>query len=386
MKRNCLLALLALLAAMTAQAVAAAVWTKEYQVEVILGDGDSQMQARNLATEQIRQKAVTEAGSYIERTQELRNDQLSETIRSIGAALVKISVIKEVMAIHSSGRAALKMTANATVDESVIMERVRRVQQDDRLAKRLRELETDNARLRTEVFSLIDRAETSQRQAGTQSLAEDSARIRRNLDALQVNAEVVAKLFVPGEFVSLAVTGEKKLQDVKRHYDEVVLPQLRAAKVTGTIIGVRRSGNIYLADVALEWEFPRPLKDIVAGLEGKLIMSPSGIGRTDICFLSYQNYNGDKAFENRADLLQHVIERGDISALLRVEVKGSFLHWWESETYMVPIASFRGDRYCITNSGGRSEIVLTEYQARNVTGLVGSVSVEASEWYRRTRR
>jgi len=386
MKRGCLYALFGLLAAITAQTVTAEVWIKEYQVEVVLGDGDSQLQARNLATEQIRQKAAAEAGTYIERTQELRNDQLTETIRSIGAALVRITAIDEAMAIHPSGRAVLKMTAKATVDESAIMERVKRVQQDDRLAHRLRDLETDNARLRTEVFSLIDGAETWQRQANKQSLADDRARLRRNQDALQENAEAVAKLFEPGEFVSLALAGEQELQDAKRYYDEVVFPQLKAARVTGSINQVRREGNGYVAEITWGWKFPGSLKDTVAGLDGKLIMSPPGMGTTDICFFSYQNRNGDAPFENRGDLLKHMIERGDIRAILTMEVTGSFLHWGEGVSYMAPIASYRGDGYCIVNSGGRSAVVLSEYQAKNVAGLVGSVELEASELYRRTRR
>lgn len=73
----------------------ASIWSKNITVDYYLGDGDSKSTARELALEQIKLKASSEAGTYIQNTTALSNDNLREHIQVISASMIKLSNIKE---------------------------------------------------------------------------------------------------------------------------------------------------------------------------------------------------------------------------------------------------------------------------------------------------
>ena len=100
-------------------------WTKDYSYGHKMGDNDSRNLAKEAAVEQIKLKAAQEAGTYIQGTTTLTNGQLEETITQIGASIVKLVVQADKISVDENGHQLLTVTANATVDEAVMQERIK---------------------------------------------------------------------------------------------------------------------------------------------------------------------------------------------------------------------------------------------------------------------
>lgn len=129
-------------------------WTKDYSYEHKMGDNDSRNLAKEAAIEQIKLKAAQEAGTYIQGTTTLTNGQLEETITQIGASIVKVVVQSDKISVNDAGNQLLTITANATVDESIMQERIKALQEDANKAKLLQQLASENEKLRTEMSTL----------------------------------------------------------------------------------------------------------------------------------------------------------------------------------------------------------------------------------------
>ena len=129
-------------------------WTKDYSYEHKMGDNDSRNLAKEAAIEQIKLKAAQEAGTYIQGTTTLTNGQLEETITQIGASIVKVVVQSDKISVNDAGNQLLTITANATVDESIMQERIKALQEDANKAKLLQQLASENEKLRTEMTTL----------------------------------------------------------------------------------------------------------------------------------------------------------------------------------------------------------------------------------------
>ena len=119
-------------------------WTKDYSYEHKMGDNDSRNLAKEAAIEQIKLKAAQEAGTYIQGTTTLTNGQLEETITQIGASIVKVVVQSDKISVNDAGNQLLTITANATVDESIMQERIKALQEDANKAKLLQQLASEN--------------------------------------------------------------------------------------------------------------------------------------------------------------------------------------------------------------------------------------------------
>lgn len=129
-------------------------WMKEYSYEHKMGDNDSRNLAKEAAIEQIKLQAAQEAGTYIQGTTTLANGQLEETITQIGASVVKIVLQSDKILVDSSGNQILRVNASAIVDESVMQERIKALQEDANKGKLLQQLAIENEKLRTELVEL----------------------------------------------------------------------------------------------------------------------------------------------------------------------------------------------------------------------------------------
>ena len=129
-------------------------WTKDYSYEHKMGDNDSRNLAKEAAIEQIKLKAAQEAGTYIQGTTTLTNGQLEETITQIGASIVKVVVKSDQISIDDTGHQLLTLIANATVDETVMQERIKALQEDVNKSKLLQQLAIENEKLRTDLVEL----------------------------------------------------------------------------------------------------------------------------------------------------------------------------------------------------------------------------------------
>lgn len=132
-------------------------WDKNYHSNYLLGDGDSRLSARRATVLQIQQQAIQEAGVYIQAESVLHNNELDEKIEQMTAAIVQIEVLNEQFMVDAAtGQQRLLLEARASVDESVLAERVRNLQQQNRSSAELKQLATDNQALQQKLELLLE--------------------------------------------------------------------------------------------------------------------------------------------------------------------------------------------------------------------------------------
>lgn len=119
----------ALLGACLAIPFPAAAWTQVYTQTYLMGDSDSRLSARQNVIARIQQQAAQESGTYIQGTTQLVNDRLDEHIRQESAAIVRVEVVYEKFDLLPSGQVQLALQARATVDDSVLQDRIRDLRQ-----------------------------------------------------------------------------------------------------------------------------------------------------------------------------------------------------------------------------------------------------------------
>ncbi len=163
----------------------ASAWSKDYQTQYLLGDNDSRLSAKQNALAQIQLQAAQEAGTYIQGTTSLVNDQLEERINQVSAAIVAVAVISERFELSANGQQRLLLTARANVDESLLKQRVQAIQQQTNKAVELQKLAQDNGQMRQQLEQRQNQQPLlSALQEQQQKLASDNQQLRQQLQVL----------------------------------------------------------------------------------------------------------------------------------------------------------------------------------------------------------
>lgn len=175
--------LVALAGVITLQAQA---WTKDYQTHYVLGDSDSRLSAKQNALSQLQLQAIKEAGTYIQGTTNLVNDQLQEQIQQVSAAIVSLNVLSEHFGFNANGQQELVLQARATVDESILQKRVQALYVPTTVEQKL------SQQLRDEMASLeAQRQQLVQEQQ--QQLAAENQRLKQQLQQQAQTTETLQK-------------------------------------------------------------------------------------------------------------------------------------------------------------------------------------------------
>jgi hypothetical protein len=182
----------------------ASAWSKDYQTQYLLGDNDSRLSAKQNALAQTQLQAAQEAGTYIQGSTSLVSDQLEERINQVSAAVVTVAVVSERFELTANGQLRLSLTARANVDESILKERVRAIQQEAGKAAELQKMAQANDQIRQQLDSLAQQRQNQQPllsalQEQQQKLAADNQQLRQQLQLLakQRAAQAVAPPTTP---------------------------------------------------------------------------------------------------------------------------------------------------------------------------------------------
>jgi hypothetical protein len=164
-------------------------WSKDYQTQYLLGDNDSRLSAKQHALAQIQLQAAQEAGTYIQGSTRLINDQLEERIHQESAAVVTVEVLSERFELAANGQQKLYLAAKANVDESVLKERVRSLQIDAIKVEDMQKIVQDNGKMRQQLEAIVQQRQSQQPllsviEAQQQKLAADNQKLREQLQAL----------------------------------------------------------------------------------------------------------------------------------------------------------------------------------------------------------
>ena len=234
-------------------------WTKDYSYEHKMGDNDSRNLAKEAAVEQIKLKAAQEAGTYIQGTTTLSNGQLEETITQIGASIVKVVVQSDKISVDDTGHQLLIVTANATVDETVMQERIKALREDANKAKLLQQLASENEKLRAEMTTL---AKQRVQELDSGKLAEIVAReatLRKDLAANFSSTEQVFK-----SVVSVIDIANQQALALKSEFDKIAaewelnfFQPLSKPKIIKAEVGEMKlsdDGQFYSGKIVIEWQ------------------------------------------------------------------------------------------------------------------------------------
>lgn len=227
-------------------------WSRPYEIDYIMGDGDSRSSARQAAIEQIKTRASAEAGTYIQTTTTLHeNGDLTESIQTLGASMVKVDVMKERLGVNPSGQAVLSLMANVTLDDAELGRRVKLLQEDKKRAVLVDQLKNENFTLRQELDQIHSALANKTESGITEGLlARQSAAINR----LAENNRAVARVFEPGTLLSMANRNTDLLELAKRDLDENFYAHLMHSNVTAKIESVEATGDGYVALVRVGWD------------------------------------------------------------------------------------------------------------------------------------
>jgi hypothetical protein len=238
-----------LLASLPAQAVE---WSKLFEVEYLMGDGDNRTSARQAALELLKVKASGEAGTYIQSTTTMHTgSEMTENIQLIGASMVKVSDVKDKLSLNQSGQAVLRVTAKATIDESELVKRVEALQQDKEKARLIKVLQAENnelflelKKIRNALISNLDASKTAE------LITQQDNAVRR----LTSNSLTVTQVFERGTLLQLASKNTDALSRAKLELDENLFKPLLKTPISAKVESVEEDGKGgYVAMVRLGW-------------------------------------------------------------------------------------------------------------------------------------
>lgn len=267
-------------------------WTKDYSYEHKMGDNDSRNLAKEAAVEQIKLKAAQEAGTYIQGTTTLTNGQLEETITQIGASIVKIVVQADKISVDEAGHQLLTVTANATVDEAVMQERIKALQEDANKAKLLQQLTSENEKLRAEMTAL---AQQRAQELDSQKLATIVAReatLRKDLATNLTSTEQVFKSVVSAIDIANqeALILKNEFDKIEAEWDlKFFQPMMKPKIIQADVVNMKLSdsGQYYEGIIVIKWQND-PNKDV----EQFICQQQSSICKAEGIFSYHDGYNG----------------------------------------------------------------------------------------------
>ena len=172
----------------------------------VLGDGESPVDARNLAFEEGKRRAAELAGTYVQSDLIVENDRIRKsTITTISAGFLSTVVLDEKRSLTEDGRLSLTLSLEATLDKKELRERVERLK-DPELVRQLETLQGENEKLRSRL------AELSKLSTNSPDIVARRAEILSDIDR---NQGRVRKIFEKKTLLDLARATEMEYLNAK---------------------------------------------------------------------------------------------------------------------------------------------------------------------------
>ena len=261
-------------------------WSKSYEVDYAMGDGDNKTSARQAALEQIKLKASAEAGTYIQSTTTMQeNGDLTQNVQMLSATMVKIGNAEEKLTVNQTGQAVLQVTAIASLDDGELFRRVQMLQKDKEKERQVKRLQAENEQLNKELARIRSALAINKDPASTASLLSmQNTTIKR----IEDNGNTITKVFSRGTLLQMASQDSVDFEKAKRDLDDNFLNVILNSKISAEIESVEASGNGYAALVRVGWDVDtKKLYPVVQRYLTLSSLKNGGISAT-----SYENTNG----------------------------------------------------------------------------------------------
>lgn len=221
-------------------------FTIELEDSYQLGEGESQISARENLIQKLTHEASTKAGKYIQsETQLTKSGELVSQIQAVSASMIKVDVLSENLGLIN-GRIALTIKARLEIDDAELKNRIRLMQEDKTKAEAIRKLQAENEALLAELAALKNKREGASLKEASQ-LTSREVRIR---ELLAKNSESVASVFKQGTLFAMAQQDKAKkstiVEDFSEKYTSYWLNDF-AQDLKPEIIEVREDGQVTVA-------------------------------------------------------------------------------------------------------------------------------------------
>ena len=122
-----------------------------------LGDGDSKIDARNLALNEAKRTAANKVGSYIESLTVVKNNQITaDVIREFSAGIMKVKVINEKLSLTKRGNLKMTVKIKAIVDEKSVKRQLKQISSNRQKLKVIKNLERKNKASVTKIVKTLE--------------------------------------------------------------------------------------------------------------------------------------------------------------------------------------------------------------------------------------
>lgn len=257
------------------QVAAAQEWSQVVSIEYAMGDNEARATARQAALEELKRKAASAAGTYVQSTTTLlESGELKESVSMIGASIVRLTDVQESLAVEGENRLVLRVTARAIVDEKALKDRIRALHEDADKAKHIHALQEENENLRAELRQI--RTELAGEMTAARA-AELLERLSIAYDRLAENERKVVAVFERGTLLHLADASraelERRLSIVGSAFERLVQGAHISAKID-RVFQAPGAPDMVLVDIVAEAQFWRSdVEEFIAATKDHLTVT-----------------------------------------------------------------------------------------------------------------
>jgi tetratricopeptide (TPR) repeat protein len=149
-----------------------------------IGDNDSKVDARRIATQEATRKALELAGTYVASLTQVKEYRLSkDEVTTYTAGVVETDIVSEEMR-GTTKNPEIYIKARCKIDTAVLMEQIDRYRENQELREQLEASTRESGRLRKEREELL-------KQLAAERDKEKAAETRKKLDAVLTRAETI---------------------------------------------------------------------------------------------------------------------------------------------------------------------------------------------------
>jgi hypothetical protein len=238
---------------------------KEVVIQVksdyVMGDGDTRIDAKNIALQQAKNLASEYAGTFVKSELIIENDSIKkEQISTITTALMSVKIIDELYSITKDGRTKLVLTANTTLDKKSFIDKLKALTQDKDKQVQIISLQKENDKLKEKLLALNSQIQTAQ--APSQKTFEKKPNKElfdardKVLSEIDANENSIKKVFEKGALLSQAMKATSDFEEAKRDIDTNVFEYIKNnIKITlGEQKLVDNGDGTYNILVPVRWE------------------------------------------------------------------------------------------------------------------------------------
>lgn len=148
----------------------------------IMGDNDSKIDARRIATQEAKHKALEQAGTYVESMTQVQNYQLTnDEIKSYTAGILETEIVSEQMG-GTTEHPQISVKARCRIDTDVVAAQIKRFRENEALKEQLNSAVRDKEALQKERDALV-------KQLASQTNKTQAAATQKKLDTVLAKEE-----------------------------------------------------------------------------------------------------------------------------------------------------------------------------------------------------